>query len=182
MINLDGFLDKVLEHKKSGKVLIVKKFNENTPNWQEFINYIDNSSVYFYPGMPSEPNDYDKSLGAEIIGSIMLKRNFYYYIVANGRPLNATVSEISHEVSKEFGKNGESTAVYINLISNIANIPQHEDPLDNFYWQCIGEVEWESGGNKYKVEPGDLVYIPAKVDHGVNFKSPRAAIGFTWDL
>jgi mannose-6-phosphate isomerase-like protein (cupin superfamily) len=176
------YLKDILDAKRNNRVLLIKDFCLDTPNWNEFIDYIDKSSKYNYPGMPTEPNDYDKSLGAEIIGSIMLKKNFYYYIASAERPMNETVEDISSRLSYLFKKNGGVTATYINLISNITNIPQHEDPQDNFYWQCIGEVEWESGDKKYKVEPGDLMYIPAKVSHGVNFNMPRAAIGFTWDL
>ena len=108
------YLSSILDAKQNGTVLLIKNFCSDTPSWQEFIDYIDQSSYFNYPGMPTEPNEYDKSLGAEIIGSIMLKRNFYYYITSAGRPMNDTVVDITSKLSKLFNK---------EVIEVVASIP-----------------------------------------------------------
>ena len=107
---------------------------------------------------------------------------FYCYLSFCKEPEPFISEEISGDLVKNLQAPGGLSSFYINFSSNINNIPSHKDALDNFYWQCQGSVEWKANGNTYVIEPGDLVFIPAKTHHAVNFSGPRAAIGFSVDL
>lgn len=179
MITQD-MINSLIEHKKASEIVVLKGFCTDTPSWQEFIDYIDESSKVENSNLPSEPSEYDLSLDAVIKGNVMIKQSFYFYLTSHG--YMGKTEEIAKLLTKTFKAPGGLSSFYINLSSNIKNIPSHKDSLDNFYWQCIGSTEWMCQDKVYSVDPGDLVYIPANSYHAVNFSMPRAAIGFSWDL
>lgn len=172
-------IEEFFECKKNGTTKVFKGFHNNVLTWDEFANIIYSESKE--EPQVKELGDYDKSLGGKIHGNMIVKQDLYLYV------LPTMVPDKCAEVIDEFRSYGIALGLsnyYINLSNNINNIPSHNDPLDNFYWQCQGSVEWVANGNQtYLVEPGDLVYIPAKTNHGVNFLSgPRGAVGFAADL
>lgn len=179
MITQD-MINSLIEHKKASEIVVLKGFCTDTPSWQEFIDYIDESSKVENSNMPDKPGEYDLSLGAVIKGNIMIKQAFYFYLVQH-RHMGKT-DEIADSLTKNLQTRGGLSSFYINFSSNIKNIPSHKDALDNFYWQCIGSTEWMCQDKVYSVDPGDLVYIPANSYHAVNFSMPRAAIGFSCNL
>lgn len=174
-------LETIKQHKKDSQIAVIKDFCKDTPSWQEFIDYIDKSSNVENPVLPKEPNEYEKSLGAVIVNNIKIQQNFYFYIAQSGY-LGKSSQEIEQAFSDVFKAPGGISSVYVNLSTNISNVPQHFDAHDNFYWQCIGSTVWNCNDQSYTVNPGDLVYIPSKTYHGVDFSMPRAAIGFSWNL
>lgn len=174
-------LQTIKQHKQESKIAVLKDFCTDTPSWQEFIDYIDKSSKVKEPMLPDGPNEYDKALGAVAIGNVLIKESFYFYIGEDGH-INKASEQIDQSFSDTFKAPGGISSIYINLSSNIKNIPQHFDAHDNFYWQCIGSTTWHCQDQTYVVNPGDMVYIPSKTYHGVDFSMPRAAIGFSWNL
>lgn len=179
MPNNDLFVTKdiintIRENKKNGTTFVIKNFCTEVPSWDDFIQYIEESSYeasWFSDPLP----EYDLKLGGKVVGNILIKQDLYLYFGAHRHVGN------SQRIEEEFQTFRPGFAIanlYVNLSSKIDNIPPHVDPLDNFYWQCQGTVEWVANGNTYVIEPGDLVYIPAKTSHAVNFSVPRAAIGF----
>jgi mannose-6-phosphate isomerase-like protein (cupin superfamily) len=173
-------LSSLIEHKKASEIVVLKGFCTEVPSWQEFIDYIDESSRVTDSKMPDEPNEYDLSLGATIKGNVMVKQSFYFYLVQH-KQMGKT-EEIADALINILNAPGGLSSFYVNFSSNINNISSHKDALDNFYWQCIGSTEWMCQDKVYSVSPGDMVYIPANSYHAVNFSMPRAAIGFACDL
>jgi hypothetical protein len=173
-------LQAIKESKANHKVLVIKDFYKDTPSWQEFMDYIDKSSKVEKP-MSDAPNEYDQSLCAVIIGNVIVKQNFYYYLGMDWH-MNKATEEIEKAFNNVFNAVGGLSSIYLNVSSNVRNVEQHTDELDNFYWQCIGSTTWHCEDNSYIVNPGDMVYIPSKTYHGVDFSMPRAAIGFSWIL
>lgn len=172
-------LEEIIECKRNGITKIFKNFDQNVLTWDELVNI-----VYFESMQKSKIEyltDYDKALEGKLHGNMIIKQSLYLYIMPTIAP-NKCI-EIINRFKKYDIQLGISN-YYINLSNNINNIPSHNDPLDNFYWQCQGSVEWvANGGQTYMVEPGDLVYIPAKTNHGVNFlDNPRGSVGFAADL
>ena len=57
----------------------------------------------------------------------------------------------------------------------------HTDPVDIFYWQCIGTAEWifSESGDFFVLRPGDIIFVPGGKLHEIKSKTPRAAISFT---
>ena len=173
-------LQAIKESKANHKVLVLKDFYKDTPSWQEFMDYIDKSSKVEKP-MSDSDNEYDQSLGAVIIGNVIVKQYFYYYLGMDWH-MNKATEEIEKAFNDVFNAIGGISSIYLNVSSNVRNVEQHTDELDNFYWQCIGSTTWHWKDETYTVNPGDMVYIPSKTYHGVDFSMPRAAIGFSWIL
>lgn len=168
-----------LECKRTETTKVFKGFHNNVLSWDEFANIIYSESTE--ESKIKELGDYDKALGGKLHGNIIIKQDLYLYV------LTTSIPEKCFEVINKFKEHNIALSLsnyYVNLSNNISNIPSHNDPLDNFYWQCQGTVEWvANGGQTYMIEPGDLVYIPAKTNHGVNFlNNPRGAVGFATDL
>ena len=174
-------LESIKESKKNHKVLVIKDFYKDTPSWQEFMDYIDKSSRVEESMCPDGPTEHDKSLGAVVIGNVIIKQNFYFYLGMDWH-MNKATEEIEKAFNDVFDATGGVSSIYLNVSSNVRNVEQHFDELDNFYWQCIGSTTWHCEDKTYTVNPGDMVYIPAKSYHGVDFSMPRAAIGFSWIL
>jgi mannose-6-phosphate isomerase-like protein (cupin superfamily) len=171
-------VETILKNKQDGTTCVIKNFCNEVPSWEDFIQYLE-ESTHQPSSFPDPLPQYDLNLGGKVVGNTLIKQNFYMYIAPHRHIGN------SLKILKEFSLINplfSITTIYINLSSTIDNIPSHTDGLDNFYWQCQGSVEWEANGNTHTVEPGDLVFIPAKTSHAVNFSGIRAAIGFSVDL
>ena len=175
LIVTEDIFNTILENKKNQTTCIIKNFCSDVPLWSDFVDYIGESSSQ--DSIFSEPlPEYDLNLDGKIVGNVIIKQNFYLYMV-----IHRHIGK-SQNIESEFQFFIPSLSIsnlYVNLSNTIDDIPDHIDALDNFYWQCQGSVEWKANGNTYNVEPGDLVYIPAKTHHSVNFSMPRAAIGFS---
>lgn len=172
-------LKELIECKQSGTTKVFKNFHSNVLSWDEFIQIAFNASRQ-EPEM-KEVSDYDKALGGKIHGNILIKEDLYLYILADSTPQKC--KEVINKFAADNIKLGLSN-YYINLSGQISDIKMHNDFLDNFYWQCQGVVEWIANeGQTYRVEPGDLVYIPSKTIHAVKFlNNPRGSVGFATDL
>jgi mannose-6-phosphate isomerase-like protein (cupin superfamily) len=164
----------ILEHKKNKKVAVFKNFFDNTPSWDDFIKYIDESSKQ--ESVIGELTDYDISIGSKVIGNLLIKQDLYIYI-----PIHRHIGESEKivDIFKTLNPKFNIRNIYINLSDIVDDVETHHDKGDNFYWQCQGSVEWVGNGQTYKIDKGDLVFIPMDTDHGVNFLEPRAAIGFS---
>ena len=166
-------LDTIVEHKKKRQITVFRNFCGDTPSWDEFIGYMEDSSYL----------DANIQTGSDghIKGNITSKEPFYYYMPSHGY-LGEARKNISSALSDIFKVEGDMAGVFVTLSSNIINVRPHSDPMDTFYWQCIGSTEWIGNGESYIVNKGDLVFIPGFSQHAVNFFMPRTAITFTWDL
>jgi hypothetical protein len=61
---------------------------------------------------------------------------------------------------------------------------KHSDPMDRFYWQCIGSTVWKVGLDNedisYELNPGDVLFLPKNLFHAVhNLTELRAGIIFS---
>jgi mannose-6-phosphate isomerase-like protein (cupin superfamily) len=60
----------------------------------------------------------------------------------------------------------------------------HSDPVDGFYIQCEGQTTWRAfyGDNteEYRVNPGDMLYIPRGVPHSVESMNVRASLSISF--
>jgi cupin superfamily acireductone dioxygenase involved in methionine salvage len=62
-------------------------------------------------------------------------------------------------------------------------LPKHKDPCDQMHWTCVGKEFWkvwlsENEVLEFKLEPGDLIFIPVGLYHQVKSVTSRA--GITW--
>ena len=164
----------ILEHKKNNRVAVFKNFFDNTPSWDDFIKYIDESSKQ--KSVIGKLTDQDISIGSKVIGNLLIKQDLYMYI-----PTHRHIGESEKivDIFKTLNPKFNIRHMFINLSNTVDDVKTHHDKSDNFYWQCQGSVEWVGNGQTYKIDKGDLVFIPMDIGHGVNFNGPRAAVGFT---
>lgn len=179
MLVTDEMVKTIKESKTKGQTHVFKDFYNEIPSWQEFIDYIGEAS-HQESMFPNPLPDYDLKLDGKVFGNVLIKQSFYFYLGTHRHIGNSEkiVLNFQEKVNEYF----DLASLYINFSTKIDNVPAHSDPLDNFYWQCHGSVEWKANDKTYLIKPGDLVYIPARTFHAVNFSTPRAAIGFSADL
>lgn len=186
----DDLVKTILEHKKNKKSLLIKNLHKDVPTWQDFFDHLEDNTKRGLPNYRDEStfNENEIKANSAIVGAALIKNIFYIYLQPRHGKKNfhKSISEIESGFNSKFNslgiKSGGYTNSYINLSSSVPDIEPHPDSQDNFYWQCIGNVEWVHEGGTFLVEPGDMVYIPAKSMHGVKFSMPRAAVGFSWIL
>lgn len=190
----DELIKQIFEHKKKKQSLLIKNLCMDVPNWQDFMDHLEVNTKRGLPNFRDEStfNENEVEAKSRIVGAALVKNVFYIYLQPrHGNFIfHPSIEKIQNQFNEKFSKLGMTgggyTNSYINLSSSVPDIAPHPDPQDNFYWQCIGSVEWtrEDGGsgNSFVVEPGDMVYIPAGSMHSVKFSMPRAAVGFSWIL
>lgn len=94
---------------------------------------------------------------------------------------------VSHEahkidkVKKVLEENNFNVAhLYFNIITSASTFGKHNDTMDVWFWQCEGVTKWIINNKESIIlNPGDLIYVPAKVDHEVVPLSPRVGISMS---
>jgi hypothetical protein len=147
--------------KRKENHFVVRNLPFPIPNWETVIKNIDinvskNLNVRSFDNfglVTHETNDIEESKN---IRQLIQKNNPDYLVSGH---LYISLSK----VSKSFGK--------------------HNDTAYVWFWQCIGSTEWKVYETeklifKYKLNPGDLIYIPKEMYHDVTPLTPRAGISF----
>lgn len=69
--------------------------------------------------------------------------------------------------------------LYINFISNKTGFGKHKDSMDVWFWQAIGQTQWDVEGSIYLLNPGDLIHVPKETYHEVIPVSARVGISMS---
>jgi ribosomal protein L16 Arg81 hydroxylase len=69
--------------------------------------------------------------------------------------------------------------VYVSTEKGNHGFGKHNDPDDVYFWQCQGSTKWVTDYGDYTLEPGDLIYVPATVNHEVISLTPRAGLSMS---
>jgi ribosomal protein L16 Arg81 hydroxylase len=93
------------------------------------------------------------------------------------------VSHSAHlipKVKKLLNKtNCKEAHLYINFISNKTGFGKHKDSMDVWFWQTIGQTQWNIEGSFYLLNPGDLIHIPKETYHEVIPTTARVGISMS---
>ena len=128
---------------------VIRKFELNTPSWQDVINNLNNS---IQKGDLIKSNDrgfFVSHRAYEILKVDMVRKK----LKANGAHL------------------------YVNFLYDGDAFPKHQDNVDVIFWQIIGKTKWPVD-KEYILEPGDLIKIPKNTSHEVKPLTARAGISF----
>ena len=129
---------------------VIKKWNNNTVNWDELIENWDFTIK----------NDYE------------IKAYLPGFFVCHHAHFIKKVQECI--VNNNFVNDAHA---YFNLTSTGGTFGKHKDRNNVYYWQCIGKTKWVVDGyGTFILEPGDLIYIPMGVYHEVIPLTPRLGI------
>ena len=128
---------------------LIKKFELNTPSWEEVIVNLNNS----------------------IQAGDLIKSNDRGFFVSH-RAYEIPKVDI---VRKKL--NAKGAHLYINFLCDGQAFPVHKDNVDVIFWQIIGKSKWFVD-KEYILEPGDLIRIPKNTLHEVKPLSARVGISF----
>jgi len=129
---------------------IIKKFDMNTPTWDEVIENL-NLSIF-----------YNK----------LIKSNNTGFFVSHDAYMIPKVKELMNVFKLT------SAHLYINFIFNGETFGKHVDTMDVKFWQIIGKTKWIIDNKEYILERGDLISVPKGIYHEVISMEPRAGISF----
>jgi hypothetical protein len=150
----------------------------NDYSWNNFINFIN------YAIKENNPNASKKN-SKETIGYV----NFW-------QKLTLTLDNLSNSYFPELDEKNMFLSNFIDkkplgrfgAVSFTDSEPTtgiHSDPVTVIYWNCIGNVEWkvftEFGDPSFTLNPGDVILVPATLNHEVKSLGPRAAISFMFE-
>lgn len=143
-----------------------------TPYWNDFILHLNHAMMQPEEGARPEIND---TIGfahfwARLTATIDHAEKWFPQI------------KIVHEHINQIHSVGAYGAFsVISFTSTEKTTGNHKDPVDIFYWQCIGNVEWHFSeiGVSHSLTPGDIIFVPGGLMHEIKSKTPRAAISFT---
>ena len=131
--------------------VLTKKWNENTVNWDEAIE------------------NYNISINKKW----NVKHKPYGFFVTHDADLIEKVKESLKKLDCALAH------LYFSLDTKTKTYGWHVDPVEVFYWQCIGKVEVETEDNKYILEPGDLLKIPIGMKHNFIPLTPRLGVSMS---
>ena len=94
------------------------------------------------------------------------------------------VSHEAHKIDKvsEVLKNNNFNVahLYFNILTNAKTFGKHQDTMDVWFWQCQGITQWTiDEKDTVTLNPGDLIYVPAGVNHAVKPLTPRIGISMS---
>lgn len=168
----------ILQHKSDNKVLHVKNFISDIHSWEESFSHLNEMIKRVDEGLG---NSYVIDLGGTTIGGV----NFW-------QPLTMTIDQAS---SKHFSKldsyieklkllhpHNYYGCFSIISLTDSEKTYMHNDPVDVFYIQQIGKVNWEitqeGQTSIYTLESGDMIFVPADILHEIKSLEPRTALSF----
>lgn len=153
---------------------LFEKAFTNTPDWDRFIGHIN--YAYQQPDEVWEPEADVKTIGFVRFWN-RLTMAVDHAEAWFARYTDPIINWINANHPLKFGA-AFSIIVFTN---KDATSGRHFDPCDVFYWQCIGEADWffPELDMTIRLNPGDLIFVPAGVLHEVYSKTPRTAISIT---
>jgi len=103
--------------------------------------------------------------------------------------MNGDLREVAGPIREELRTFKEAreytTHLYCSLGPQAKTFGKHRDKADVFFVPIIGKVTmkvWDSKVHKYNMTPGDVLYIPAGMDHSSEPVEPRASFSFGLDF
>jgi ribosomal protein L16 Arg81 hydroxylase len=98
---------------------------------------------------------------------------------------NRKIYKIGDELQKIFPNNSITAHLYVSFLEISKTFGRHNDNSHVFFWQCIGITQWKVWDDKeytYNLMPGEVLYVPAGMDHDTKPITPRAGISFGIEL
>ena len=168
----------IADARENNKSIVFKNLFSNMPKWDQFISQLEYGS-----GQPEAYNN--NEIKMKTTGLV----HWWHQLTAtiDDAHLFFDEAKTNLEIIKNthFIKDPKAEAFSaISFTSKEPTTSLHYDRKDVFYWQCIGNVRWETGKHlddkqSFDLSPGDVIYIPAWKHHEVFSLTPRAAISFS---
>ena len=136
------------------KVNFIKRFELNTPSWDELLFDLN------YSHLNQEEFKYNSEGFFVSHNSYRIPRVKYVL-----KKLNLKISHL-----------------YISILQNASAFGEHKDKMDTWFWQVKGSTKWViENKEEYLLEEGDLIHVPKGILHNVIPLSPRAGISMSYE-
>ena len=163
----------------------------SAPTWDQFLKHLD---YQLNKGPAIKLMNADPKY--TVFNGVLRKHDFYYQTrdVINepnkSKNFFPEVVDFKNFFDIVYEENAWGGTSFINFSSGEPNVPTHSDDWVNVHWQCQGTTVWETRVNAedespsqiYNMEPGDVIVIPAGVQHAVNYNGPRAGIVLSYQF
>ncbi len=135
-------------------VTINKKYNTNTPSWEELLNNFENS----------------------ILNKEYIRNDYPGFFVSHTAFKISKVQDVLEDLKLN------AAHLYFNVTSQSKTFGKHDDTIDVYFWQVKGKSKWIiEDTQEYILEEGDLIYIPKGIFHDVTPLGPRAGISMSYE-
>ena len=151
------------------KPTVFRSFDMNIPGWDFFIQHAN----------------YARNSGGNMI---RIFDSYYFVVQVFDNDIAKTIhgyKDFYNKINENHDRGIQARPVFlISYFNDVENLGKHEDGFDQFFWNCIGHTTWEfeqedGSIEKYILNPGDLMAIPAGVYHKVTSVTPRAGMTFS---
>jgi quercetin dioxygenase-like cupin family protein len=156
--------------------ILFKGIFPNTSNWSNFINHLD---FAMHQDDAAVRDNLHKTVGQAHFWSpytIMLD-NAHLHHKGLKDVLTILGSFLDSEFKTAFGM--------ISFTTMEPTVGRHEDSYEVFYLQCEGAVDWhvQVGMEEqvFRLENGDIIFVPANTTHEVKSITPRAGISIMFN-
>lgn len=191
-------LEQIKSAKKNNTFLHIKNFNSNVPTWANFINNLNYKYNNNYENKETQDKRFftNNDVKTEIVSQYDKLDAFahYSYVFKNDESFFKEshlsgcedIARMLYESLEEDKKFIHATAI-TNFIKHDKEYEIHFDGTEVINWHCIGKIDWNvydenNNCSVLQIDPGDLVFIPAKMKHQVIIHEPRASIIFDFFL
>jgi mannose-6-phosphate isomerase-like protein (cupin superfamily) len=175
----------------NGTPAFLKGLMKNNPSWEQFLNHLD---YQLNKGPAIKLMNADPKY--TVFNGVLRKHNFYYQTrdVINepnkAKNFFPEVIDFKNFFVVIYQENAWGGTSFINFSGGEPNVPSHCDDWVNVHWQCQGTTTWETRNHEddiepsqvYVMEPGDVIVVPARVPHAVNYSGPRAGIVLSYQF
>lgn len=184
-------LEKIKEAKEKKEGIVFKEYQMPKITWEQMMKYIYKESTKSNSNLEEKVKNVGNHRALDYIGNIQIQERFWLAPQTHDLfnefdgvsellyKLNNSVDNsecgyykgAQHNCSSDWHPQGIRMSLSDRLVSD------HHDPHDIFYWQILGTSFWKIDKDiTYKLEPGDMLYLPLENSHEVWCDEPRAGL------
>jgi hypothetical protein len=184
-------LESIKEAKNNKHGIVFEQYQMPEITWEDVVNNIYKESTIDNPDLREKVKSMQNLNFLDSLGNIQIQDKFWLapqnnnifddfkgvselLYKLNGSKENRECgyySKTSHDCELDWHYQG----VRISLSNRF--VTDHHDPHDIFYWQMVGTSYWRIDDKiTYKLNPGDLLYLPLENSHAVWCDGPRAGL------
>ena len=181
----------IKEAKEKKEGVVFKKYQIPKITWEDMMKYIYKESTISNSYLEEKVKKFGNHIVLDSIGNIQIQERFW--LAPQTHDLFDQFDDVSellyklnnsvdnrecgyyrkeqHSCSSDWHPQGIRMSLSDRLVSD------HHDPHDIFYWQILGTSFWKIDNDiTYKLEPGDMLYLPLENSHEVWCDGPRAGL------
>ena len=184
-------LESIKEAKNNKHGIVFEQYQIPEITWEDVLNHIYKESTIDNPNLREKVENVKNLNALDSIGNIQIQEKFW--LAPQTHNIFDEFKGVSELLYKLNGSKENKDCGYYNKTSHdcdldwhyqgvrisLSNrfVTDHHDPHDIFYWQIVGTSYWRVDDKiTYKLNPGDLLYLPLENSHAVWCDGPRAGL------